>query len=81
MRTQKRSAPRPLKNARPLVAWFDALGAGSPVEVVYDVPSRLPQMLDDGEADAVLASCYDALRTPGRSTAQGVCIRRFGATG
>jgi len=68
----------PFVNARPLVAWFDALGAGSPVEVVYDVPSRLPKMLDDGKADAVLASSYDALRTPGRRIADGVCIGSFG---
>ena len=64
----------PFVNARPLVAWFESLGDESPVQVVYDLPSRLPRMLDELLADAVLVSTYDALRTPGRTIADGVCI-------
>ena len=64
----------PFVNARPLVAWFESLGGESAVEVVYDVPSKLPRMLDDGKAQAVLVSSFDALRTEGRTIADGVCI-------
>ncbi len=64
----------PFVNARPLVAWFESLGSESPVEVIYAVPSKLPKMLDDGEAQAVLVSSYETLRTPGRTIADGVCI-------
>lgn len=63
----------PFVNARPLVSWFEVEGKEQ-VEVVYDQPSKLPRMLDDGECDAVLVSSYDALRTPGRAIADGVCI-------
>ncbi len=45
-----------------------------PVEVIFDVPSRLPALLDSGRADAVLVSSIDALRVPGRRMATGVCI-------
>ena len=68
----------PFVNARPLVAWFDSLGLESPVRVVYEIPSLLPQMLDEGRADAVLASSFDALVTPGRRIAEGVCIGSYG---
>lgn len=61
----------PYINARPLVRWF---AERSDVEVVYDVPSKLPALLDAGSAEAVLASAFDALRTPGRTYAAGVSI-------
>jgi chorismate dehydratase len=48
--------------------------ADSPVEVVYEIPSKLPKMLDDGEAQAVLVSSYETLRTRDRTIADGVCI-------
>lgn len=63
----------PYVNARPLVHWFEtnpSLG----VEVVYDVPSRLPAMLLSGAADAVLASSFDALANPDRRAAANVSI-------
>jgi chorismate dehydratase len=63
----------PFVNARPLVSWFESEGHDQ-VEVVYDQPSKLPRMLDERECDAVLVSSYDALRTPGRTIADGVCI-------
>jgi chorismate dehydratase len=63
----------PYVNARPLVALFEAepsLG----VEVVYDVPSRLPRLLRSGEADAVLVSSHFALSTDGARAAAGTGI-------
>jgi predicted solute-binding protein len=50
----------PYVNARPLVAAFDQ--PNEFVEVVYDVPSRLPALLDAGEVDAILVSSIELLR-------------------
>ena len=61
-------------NAIPLVAMFEEMGKASPVSVVYDVPSRLPALLDSGEVDAILVSSVDALRVPARKMVDGVCI-------
>ncbi|HZH99349.1 MAG TPA: menaquinone biosynthesis protein [Fimbriimonadaceae bacterium] len=68
----------PYVNAIPLVHAFEVLGDSSPVRVVYDVPSKLPALLESGEADAILVSSVDALRNPGRRMADGVCIGSFG---
>ncbi|MEZ0326899.1 MAG: menaquinone biosynthetic enzyme MqnA/MqnD family protein [Fimbriimonas sp.] len=68
----------PYANAIPLVAWFEELGDDSPVKVVYDIPSKLPALLDSGQADAILVSSIDALRVPGRRMAEGVCIGSHG---
>jgi chorismate dehydratase len=62
----------------PLVAEFEARSEESDVRVVYDVPSRLPHLLTTGEAQAILVSSMDALRTPGRRWVEGVCIGSFG---
>lgn len=64
----------PYINAIPLVMQFEAQGDASPVRVLYDVPSKLPQLLDDRVADAIMVSSVDALRVPGRTVADGVCI-------
>lgn len=69
----------PYINAIPLVDAFEQAGADSAVKVVYDVPSKLPGLLDSGQADAILVSSVDALRTPGRRMAAGVCIGSRGA--
>jgi len=61
-------------NAIPLVMRFEELGNESPVRVIYDVPSRLPALLESGEAQAILVSSIDALRVPGRRMADGVMI-------
>lgn len=50
----------PYVNARPLVACFDQ--PNEFVEVVYDVPSKLPALLDSGEVDAILVSSIEYLR-------------------
>jgi chorismate dehydratase len=64
----------PFLNARPLVARFESLGEDSPVGVVYDWPSRLPSLLESGEADAILVSSLDALTRLDARAAAGVCI-------
>jgi chorismate dehydratase len=64
----------PYVNAIPLVEMFEEMGKASPVQVLYRVPSELPALLDRGEADAILVSSVDALRTAHRSMAEGVCI-------
>lgn len=65
-------------NAIPLVMRFEDWGESSPVRVIYDVPSRLPALLDSGEAQAILVSSLDALRIPGRRMAAEVCIGSHG---
>lgn len=66
----------PFVNAKPLIARFLAEDRG--IDVALAPPSQLPSMLDRGEAEAVLASSFDALRTPGRRVAAGVSISSFG---
>ncbi len=50
----------PYVNARPLVAAFDQ--PNDFVEVIYEVPSKLPALLDSGEVDAILVSSIELLR-------------------
>ncbi len=68
----------PYVNAIPLVYRFEQLGDESPVRVIYDVPSKLPALLDSGDVDAILVSSFDALTQPNRRIAEGVCIGSFG---
>ena len=63
----------PYVNAIPLVAKFET-EQDPPVRVIYAVPSKLPELLESGEADAILVSSVDALRHPGRRMVDGVCI-------
>ncbi len=46
-------------NARPLI---EGLGADERIELVYDVPSRLPRLLDEGLVDAALVPVIDLVR-------------------
>jgi len=62
----------PYLNAKPLVRWFEEV-PGS-VSVVYDVPSRLPRLLEEGEVQAILVSSIEALRRPDLSIADDVAI-------
>ncbi|MCX7799787.1 MAG: menaquinone biosynthesis protein [Fimbriimonadales bacterium] len=64
----------PFVNGAPLVHPFLRLGEASPVRVVEAVPSDLPGLLESGQAEAILVSSIDALRTPGRTACAGVCI-------
>lgn len=67
----------PYVNAKPLVSQFEHLRESSPVQVLYQVPSKLPALLDSGTAHAVLVSSFDSLCTPGRKIAAGT-IATFG---
>jgi chorismate dehydratase len=73
-RTRFTVACVPYVNAIPLVMRFEDWGEQSPVRVLYDVPSRLPALIESGEVQAALVSSIDALRTPGRRVAMGVGI-------
>ena len=46
-------------NAKPLIAGLDA---DQEIELVFDVPSRLPRLLDDGLVDAALVPIIDLVR-------------------
>lgn len=53
----------PYLNAKPLIAWFHTPeGKSSGVEVVYDVPSRLAQMVEAGEVACALVSSIELFR-------------------
>lgn len=64
----------PYLNAKPLVRAFEIWGESSPVDVVYDVPSRLPAMLASGQVEAIMVSSIESLRYEGTRVAQGVCV-------
>jgi len=64
----------PYVNAAPLIWQFINQGKESPVEVIFDVPSRLPQLHEAGKIDAMLVSSIDSLRIPNAQVVAGVCI-------
>lgn len=68
----------PYVNGRPLVWAFEQPESELPVAVRYEVPSKLPERLENGTADAVLASSIEALQTPGRYFAAGLGITSEG---
>ena len=65
-------------NSRPLIAGL----AGDPrVELLYDVPARLPDWLYDGKVDAALIPIVDVLRSGGRCRViSDACIACDGET-
>lgn len=73
-----RIASVPYVNAMPLV-WDFEQHPERGVCVEYAVPSQLPAKLDSGAVEAILVSSIDALLTPGREIAGGVCIASRGA--
>ena len=66
-------------NAKPLISRFETEGAESGVELIEDVPSRLPALLEAGEVEAILVSSAYALTEPGRRIAEGCVIATYGA--
>jgi len=64
----------PYLNAKPLVRMFEDLKGQVPVEVVYDVPSRLPDLLASNSVQAIMVSSIEGLRIPGKRVADGVSI-------
>lgn len=63
----------PYVNAAPLIYRFVS-DPSSPVDVVFDVPSRLPAQHAAGKTDAMLVSSIDALTNPGAEVVGGLCI-------
>ncbi len=61
-------------NATPLIWWFNHLDENSPVEVIFDVPSKLPELLESGEVQAILVSSIDSILHPTRHVLSNVCI-------
>lgn len=61
----------PYLNAKPLIY---QLTQDKYVDLVFDVPSKLPAMVDAGKAAVAMASSFDAIRTPGRKVVDGVSI-------
>ena len=68
----------PFLNAKPLVWAFERLGEESPVNVSFEQPSRLPSILNSGEAEAIFVSLIDALMTEGRTISGGCSLSSFG---
>ena len=65
-------------NARPLI---EGLAERGDVEIVYDVPARLPDSLEAGQADAALIPIIDVLRSGGRyRVVSDACIGCDGET-
>ena len=66
----------PYLNEKPLTRWFHhtADGRASGIKVVYEVPSRLAEMLAAGEIAAALVSSFEYFRTSGYVVAPGVSI-------
>lgn len=73
-----RLASVPFVNALPLI-W--GLEDDPEVSLCFLSPSALPDVLDSGQADAVLVSSFDALTHPGRVVVGGIGIGSDGATG
>ncbi|GIV16801.1 MAG: hypothetical protein KatS3mg022_2236 [Armatimonadota bacterium] len=55
----------PYLNAKPLVSWFHTPeGEDRGIEVVYDVPSRLAQMVETGKVACAMVSSIEFFRRP-----------------
>lgn len=61
----------PYLNAKPIIY---QLAQDDSVDLLFDVPSKLPAMVNAGEAAVAMASSFDAIRTPGRKVVEGVTI-------
>jgi chorismate dehydratase len=64
----------PYLNAKPLVRAFEHWAEVSDVQVVYEVPAKLPALLAAGSVQAIMVSSIEAMRRPGSRIAAGVCI-------
>ena len=65
----------PYLNAKPLIRWFDTPeGKASGIEVVLATPSKLAQMLEDGEVAVALVSSFESFRKPEMAWVPGVSI-------
>lgn len=66
----------PYLNEKPLTRWFTHTddGRACGIRVIYEVPSKLADMLAAGEIDAALVSSFEYFRTPGYEIIPGVSI-------
>jgi chorismate dehydratase len=65
-------------NSKPLI---DGLGQRRDVELVFDVPSRLPELLNSGRVDVALIPIVDVIRSAGRyRVVSDACIGCDGET-
>lgn len=65
-------------NSKPLI---DGLAQRPDVELVFDVPSRLPELLDSGRVDAALIPIVDVIRSAGHyRVVSDACIGCDGET-
>ena len=55
----------PYLNVKPLVDWFHDASCDVEVEMVYEVPSRLAEMLRRDELDVANVSIFEGLQNPG----------------
>jgi chorismate dehydratase len=51
----------PYINAKPLTDWLEQHQAAHEIEIIKDVPSRLPRLLDESKAEVILTSSIDAI--------------------
>jgi chorismate dehydratase len=68
----------PYLNAKPLVKPLLWSGDASLVSVEFDMPSKLPEMLEQGRAQAILVSSISAITDPEATVADGLSISTQG---
>lgn len=69
----------PYLNAKPLVDWFHSPDCDASVEILYEVPSRLAEMLRAGELDVANVSIFEALQNPNLVLVPHISISATGA--
>ena len=69
----------PYLNVKPLVDWFHTPECEADVEIVYAVPSKLAQMLREGELDVANCSIFEAFQTPNLVLIPNISISAYGA--
>ncbi len=69
----------PYLNAKPLVDWFHSAECDVDVEIIYAVPSKLAQMLRDGELDVANVSIFESFQNPRLVLIPNISISATGA--
>lgn len=67
----------PYLNAKPIIHGLET--SGDRVELFFDVPSKLPRMLEEGRADVALIPAIECLRRNGLTALPGVSISSRGS--
>jgi chorismate dehydratase len=68
----------PYLNVKPLVDWFHTNECHEDVEIIYAVPSKLAQMLRQGELDVANCSIFEAFQTPDIVLIPNISISAYG---